>query len=209
MAGRDISALVELGALEGQCRLAAVFWAVGTAQGHCLLRAAVRRPAVGGSELHAALPVKAPPCHWQGASLPPIAPRASVAPQAAPSKGDVPSTQTLLLPTCREPSDKDKNDSRNREESNKIQGLALRIWGIPDGIQVEESPLPLGAPTHFTPVPGDRADSGRLPREASGLGFKGERGRIPAVFWRGWWGGPWVESRAPGTSSACGHRAWA
>lgn len=53
--------------------------------------------------------------------------------------------------SLREPSDKDKNDSRNREESNKIQGLALRIWGIPDGIQVEESPLPLGAPTHFTP----------------------------------------------------------
>ena len=60
------------------------------------------------------------------------------------------------------------------------------------------SPASRGSPG----VPGDRADSGRLLREASGLGFKGERGRVPAVFWRG--GGPWVESRAPGTSSACG-----
>lgn len=56
----------------------------------------------------------------------------------------------------RDPLNKDENDNQNEdpedpEESKKIQGLALRVWGIPGGIQVGESPPPQRAPTHFTP----------------------------------------------------------
>lgn len=58
------------------------------------------------------------------------------------SSKDVKCENKSLTPEGRmslwEPSHKDENDNRNRrKESNRIQALALRVWDVSGGVQVD------------------------------------------------------------------------
>lgn len=64
-----------------------------------------------------------------------------------------------------------------------VRPRARPIQTLPGRVDARRPPRAPSPASRGSPgVPGGRADAGRLPREASGLGFRGARGRVPAVF---------------------------